>query len=450
MLPSPFDPSPTEEQLSLSLRGQPSSQVDYDWATFIAAYAQGRWDPLKTPQPPRSHISPPTHAQAARTPPRALEAPELRASPEPVIRESSNFWGTGRSTLSAHHESPPSASKTSSLTNSAPPQFHQPNSLPSTSGTQQLPTLPEGGIASRRSIPLHLGMSHRMRNSFADMRSATSSSFNSDTSRPASLANADVTTSAAAMRLAAARVSIAPLALPSPEHELTDPMRGATAIIPGSHPPDYFLPDSLLPKSPGTARKTRLSSFWQGTQDVEDNKLPTIEASPPDHPSDVVSASEAEVPPSRFPFIAHPLPPATAPVRRASEDKEDDDYFGGIDGQMFDSYSVASSDAPSASSNVTRPDHEVSRQLSAPPFDPEPSTVPALPRRICLTRQTSAPLPTLTLYERRLRSTRPVSESSEMYLASRSAKEEQMFSELGYLAPPNPPNELERRRALYR
>ncbi|KAI0767913.1 hypothetical protein BC629DRAFT_1292681 [Irpex lacteus] len=227
-------------------------------------------------------------------------------------------------------------------------------------------------------------------------------------------------------------------------------MRGATAIIPGSHPADYFLPDSLLPKSPGTARKTRLSSFWQGTQDVEDNKLPTIEASPPDHPSDVVSASEAEVPPSRFPFIAHPLPPATAPVRRASEDKEDDDYFGGIDGQMFDSYSVAGSDAPSASSNVTRPDHEVSRQLSAPPFDPEPSTVPALPRRICLTRQTSAPLPTLTLYERRLRSTRPVSESSEMYLASRSAKEEQMFSELGYLAPPNPPNELERRRALYR
>ncbi|OBZ72215.1 Hybrid signal transduction histidine kinase J [Grifola frondosa] len=35
-------------------------------------------------------------------------------------------------------------------------------------------------------------------------------------------------------------------------------------------------------------------------------------------------------------------------------------------------------------------------------------------------------------------------------LAGRAAKEEQMFSELGYLAPPNPPNELERRRALYK
>ena len=32
----------------------------------------------------------------------------------------------------------------------------------------------------------------------------------------------------------------------------------------------------------------------------------------------------------------------------------------------------------------------------------------------------------------------------------RAAKEEHMFNELGYLAPPNPPDELERRRALYK
>ncbi|EDR06713.1 uncharacterized protein LACBIDRAFT_299832 [Laccaria bicolor S238N-H82] len=34
---------------------------------------------------------------------------------------------------------------------------------------------------------------------------------------------------------AAACVDISPLALPSPEHELTDPMHGVTASIPGSH-----------------------------------------------------------------------------------------------------------------------------------------------------------------------------------------------------------------------
>ena len=80
----------------------------------------------------------------------------------------------------------------------------------------------------------------------------------------------------------------------------------------------------------------------------------------------------------------------------------------------------------------------------------DPQSVPALPRRICLTRQTSAPLPTASLYERRLRASRPASESQVNNLAGRAAKEEQMFLELGYLAPPNPPNELERRRALYK
>ncbi|EIW57385.1 uncharacterized protein TRAVEDRAFT_48424 [Trametes versicolor FP-101664 SS1] len=99
---------------------------------------------------------------------------------------------------------------------------------------------------------------------------------------------ADATATAAAMRLAAARLSVAPLALPSPEHELTDPMRGFTATIPGSHPHELFPRVDTPLLSPNTIRKTRLSSFWQGTQDVEDapahpgTSLATIQASPPD------------------------------------------------------------------------------------------------------------------------------------------------------------------------
>jgi hypothetical protein len=42
------------------------------------------------------------------------------------------------------------------------------------------------------------------------------------------------------------------------------------------------------------------------------------------------------------------------------------------------------------------------------------------------------------------------SETITSVKAGRAAKEEQMFAELGYLAPPNPPDELERRRALYK
>lgn len=80
-----------------------------------------------------------------------------------------------------------------------------------------------------------------------------------------------------------------------------------------------------------------------------------------------------------------------------------------------------------------------------PPFDSDPMTVPALPWQICLARQTSTLLSTAPIYERRLRTARSAGESVVSNLAGRAAKEEQMFL---YLAPPNPPTELERRRAL--
>lgn len=303
-------------------------------------------------------------------------------------------------------------------------------------------------------MPLSLGFSHRLRNSFADIRS--SSGHGSSDTRPSNLSNTDITTSAATIRLAAARVSVAPLALPSPEHELTDPFRGVTATIPGSHPSD--LGGSVDPplKSPNLTRKSRLSSFWKGTQDVEESRLPTIEASPPDSSGD--QSSQEDLPASRkssssFPFIGGIVPPATAPVR-FSEEKEDEDYFGSLESQkMLESYSSGSdmvSTATHTTVSVSRPDHEPSRHASAPPLDYEPATVPALRRRICLTRQTSAPLPTLAMLEKKLRTARPASESTTLSHVSRSAKEEQMYSELGYLAPPNPPDELERRRALYK
>ena len=443
MLPSPFDPSPTDEQLTQSLRDHIHAQVDYDWATFINAYALGRWDPLKTPYPPRSHLQAPSHTRSVM---RATESLDICDSPSPT--PSSNIWESGYDDTASTYELA-NAPKPFHLplTNSAPPQYHVPNCIPNASGGAALPALPEAGIASRRStMPLHLNFPHRLRNSFADMRSSVSngpkSAGGTDISRPPNLTNTDVTTTAAAIRLAAARVSVAPLALPSPEHELTDPMRGVMAAIPGSHPPDLL---EALPKSPNAIRKTRLSSFWQGTQDVED-RLPTIEASPPDPTDQSIPQDAHDHAPSAKSFLAPAVMPATAPVR-ASVESEEEDYFGSMESSKS---SEANDEQGGFASSFSRAEHEVARHVSAPPLDYEPTTVPALPRRICLTRQTSAPLPTLALYERRMRAARPASESSILSQAGRSAKEEQMFSELGYLAPPNPPDELERRRALYK
>ncbi|CAL1716850.1 unnamed protein product [Somion occarium] len=462
VLPSPFDSSPSDEQVPQGNTGheRTDEQVDYDWATFINAYALGRWDPLRTPQPPRSHLHaslPPSRSVLHSI---VIEIPE---SSEPIFE--SPVTSLGESCLREETSSGvPSdyedvtRDSVEGFTRSAPPAYHLPPILASSTTKASTSTLPDGGISKlsdRRPhiLPMNLGpFAHRIRNSWADIRSSSNSgSSSSGEVRLPNVSNADVATSAAAIRWAGARVSVAPLALPSPEHELTDPMRGVTATIPGSHPPDmYARPEPLPLQSPTGVRKTRLSSFWQGTQDVED-KLPTIQASPDDSASQSSSEqSKSSSPPSSIPFIGPSVAPATAPIRGFPE-TEDDDYFGSVDGHRAESASSVTSDQPSfGSSSAIRPDIDLMRQSSAPPFDAEPSTVPALSRRICLTRQTSAPVTSPALYERRLRLTRPASDGSIGILQGRAAKEEQMYNELGYLAPPNPPDELERRRALYK
>jgi hypothetical protein len=72
-------------------------------------------------------------------------------------------------------------------------------------------------------------------------------------------------------------------------------------------------------------------------------------------------------------------------------------------------------------------------------------TAPVAPSRVVSTRQTSSPLPNKTPG-----SSVEVSPLTRVEAgAGRALKEEAMFLDLGYLAPPYPPDELERRRALY-
>ncbi|OBZ72216.1 hypothetical protein A0H81_07887 [Grifola frondosa] len=291
-LPSPFDPSPTNEYLpqAISVPDKTVIDSDYDWATFINAYSLGKWDPLKTPRPPRSHLQAPSHPHSSRSDCQAsvlhgqydltFDSPELQPLDWqlPELVDGCSLEDTDQTIAGLRQSAPTSI---------------DPNSVSSTSIGQQCGSAVGASSLSkhekRLSVPLNLGsFSYRLRNSFADMRSSAGSGINelaiSEIGRSQGIPTSDATTSAAAIRLAAARVSVAPLALPSPEHELTDPMRGVTATIPGSHPPDLFMnvePGPLM--SPNGTRKSRLSSFWQGTQDIEDSAmLPTIEASPPE------------------------------------------------------------------------------------------------------------------------------------------------------------------------
>ncbi|EED84276.1 hypothetical histidine kinase [Postia placenta Mad-698-R] len=403
MLSSPFDSPPPDDHISTyQSTAETEAETDYDWATFISAYALGRWDPLRTPHPPQSHLQAPSHPQPSEV---------SRASWTEPIPEASSDHVNDADLVDFDDYSTPAGAFT---------------------GPQPFAEDMESAKAPKRlNAPFSLGsFSHRLRSSFSDLRQSGSSSSSGESSRHSSIPIADAATSAAAIRWAGARVSVAPLALPSPEHELTDPMRGVTATIPGSRPSDFSAPESPL-MSPNTIRKTRLSSFWQGTQDVEDYRLPTIQQSPPS-PAPIENAK----------------PKATNSDSAVSSEPLEEDYFGNMEPSRIENL-IAAGEHPTRA--ISRPPHPPpERQISAPPFEIDPMTVPALPRRICLTRQTSAPLPTASLYERRLRSARPASESFTSGLTGRAAKEEQMYSELGYLAPPNPPDELERRRALYK
>ena len=346
-------------------------EYNYDWETFMNAYAAGRWDPHRTPNPPRSFMSHP-HALYPHSSQSNLQAWTVLAAHEEVVKKQG-----------------------SSL---------YPAQLPTSDGTNVVVTK----NSKRPTLPLKLpsAITYPMHNSISDIRH--------DQEAVVRPSNPEVATTAATMRWAAARVNIAPLALPSPEHELTDPMRGVTAVIPGSHKEgaEFILS--------GGSRKQRLSSFWEGTQDIEDNR--------PGRLSINASAMATNHKP-RLLRPAVPLP-ASAPLVRAVS--ESGDYFSVID------------DAASGEAIIESP---TLVQHSSSPLDSGTLSVPVAPRQVILTRQRSSPLPETTNVDHSPLA-RVNANSNTSLKATRAAKEEQMYFKLGYLAPPHPPDEWGRRRAL--
>lgn len=425
--PSAFERNVTELIPSTTGDGQSiTSQSDCDWATFVSAYASGRWDPHRTPNPPRSYMV--SSSSSSSTPDSAplMYSHELAPTDNSRASQSNPELYAGDFIKSEH-----SGRSTSSLSLSP-------------SGTMSLNRF-------RPAAPTKLPLpTHRLRNSFS---TSTPSQAPTDMlSSSSAHSNSEVQTTVATMRWAAARVDISPLALPSPEHELTDPMRGVMAAVPGSHLPDInFQHDH--PLTPGGTRKPRLTDFWRGTTDVDSNgvshtigpsvgstHLAPIAGSPADSATTDTPPNKDRglSPPSALSHLSIP-PPASAPAADAYHNTSEltpGDYFGDIN--------------IGGSTNETPPSVPVVVRSVTPLTEMGTMSVPALPRRVCLTRQTSSPLPISSPREPKYPGGRVASETITSVKAGRAAKEEQMFAELGYLAPPNPPDELERRRALYK
>jgi hypothetical protein len=179
--------------------------------------------------------------------------------------------------------------------------------------------------------------------------------------------------------------------------------------------------------------RIRVGSFWEGTQDVEDeSSVPTLPGSLPRTPLRVISEGDS--------------PAAFVPLQRSysPQPTEEGDYFTAVSTSASDKESHPSQDSAQLWQDYANHRRDAGQSELAV------CTAPPLPRRICLTRQTSSPLPENNGRDRGLPGGRSVSDSVNHFRAERSAKEEHMFLDLGYLAPPNPPDELERRRALYK
>nr|GAT60998.1 histidine kinase [Mycena chlorophos] len=368
---------------------------DSDWASFILAYAFGRWDPHKTPRPPSSQLddSPPPKPPV---PSGALAFPE-RTRPPPL--PPSHRLRASFSAVSSSYKTAPSTSSY--------PAFNIPGVLPATGSS-----VPSSSAA------------------FAVTAAASSN-------------HKDAQTSAATLRWAGSRVRVAPLALPSPEHELVDPMRNAGAVpIPGSHPD--FVPPSRSRQSqsashsrstsinrsytnlphlaqtypvqtpgwdvmtPGGTRRARLSGFWSGTVDVEESGsdwleepsnhiLPTLEASPTT--AEETFDEDPSSGPTPTSLLGTRPPPATAPVRNAGDQDDSDwDYFalgpGGSKSSGRRRRRVGLSTPPSTrDGSVCRQesDAEMETPQVVPPPAATPTTPDSNPKRPGLQHTTSAP-----------------------------------------------------------
>jgi hypothetical protein len=406
---------------------------EYDWATFIAAYAFGSWDPREAPRPPRSSFE-------------RHQSPSLDSSPADILSDcrlfsispSGGTYPSQRALPSSIPQGATSPRALSDVSTSSSRIVDTPqttNTTPTGSSTPFVPgssSLVRGQSSSRRSSTSSITPSipHRLRNSFADIRSSSGSRPTLDpppapTIQP-TVPHSEATTTAAAMRWAAAGVSIAPLALPSPEHELTDPFRNARAAIPGSYPPEV----PLGPQYPRQRR--RLGSFWEGTIDVDrttqaQSILSSIQGSPPSTPPTESSESEPEPSSATTATVSPPyITPASGPMMPGTGYR--DDYFG----------FAGLSTSPEGLATVPLPQQHTSSDSEAAQM------ASVAPRRVNITRQSSSPLPN---------NFSGSTEASPVYStdagAGRALSEEAMFLQLGYLVPPCPPDEFQRRRALY-
>ncbi|KAJ4480084.1 atypical/HisK protein kinase [Lentinula aciculospora] len=427
-------------------------KITYDWTVFTSAYASGRWDPHRTPNPPSGLGNSSIRIQGAS--PMNMTLGSKQEDDENNDAEQ-NRTPTAQtpSVTSSQNVSPtvPLAITPSTIT----------PSITKLSTFSRAPTYGYPPVAPASATAAHFPSSQ------LPTQFHSNSPVHASSSRLHDFPNAP-TLNAATLRLAGTHVNIAPLALPSPEHELTDPMRTAGALgrnfmvtVPGGRwLENSDSTNSLVTTPGGTTRRIRISQelkkFWKGTRDVDgplgtynevDNELHrlTIDdarftSSPQltllSSTSKLRETGESNAAPTSISIPAPSLSAYTFPYP--------------YDRTQMVTHPTGAMSVPATTNGASN--HTETITAIENPTDSDSSIEGQPVRRVTLMRQSSAPLPVA-------HGTLSSSVSIEAFGAlinvgqspsMRAAKEEHMFRELGYLPAPNPPDELERRRALYK
>lgn len=388
---------------------------DIGWRDFASNYAAGNFDPNRIPQPPVGSISPHRIPSAHSSP--GTRYPSL----DQVIHDRGSQQQQ-QPTSSDTNSSGASATTSASLLSGST----QPSSAPSmTSPARSVSSLSTTTNASKAIAMKAKSMEAenllaRPKPSFKDTK----------------LALPSYNMAAATMHMASASSglnssSFAPLGVPSPDKELTDPM----ANFVSTSATQSALKD---PSNSDPSHGSRYPLSRSMSSAVEPDRhhlmqLPTIQASPGQspygHPRLVNPRHEAitKSPPSwhRGGAIAHNIPPATAPVEKTIEASTQEDYFGKNvtpppTGQVSRQASYTSNSGSSSSQQT----------VTGPAPTPKPFSEHPDERDEPMTRSRSLTPPPEGAV--------PPSQMNEMY------------EKYGWLPAPVPPEEMARRRALYR
>ncbi|GAB1521943.1 hypothetical protein RhiTH_005042 [Rhizoctonia solani] len=409
-----------------------------DWPTFMQAYANGEWDPIRIPEPPFEL---------------KLPGASMRTSGSPMISSSAlSSSSTVAVNLSPSlSSSPSSASPSRGLAGPDRRPRIMPDSRTSSIASRRGTATPD--LSSSTTNFIHpnfpyVNAPRKVQRSHSDVEVRSPGGVPPTTLPALPSPSIDRAAVAATIRWAGSGVNVAPYALPSPEAaELLDPMRKALPLL---HP------SSSHPKS-------RLSNFWEESPQ-EPAPPPTIVPQPPS--PEVVSSKES--------YISRP-----APVHKASSwstrrpSNSQGDYFSRSPSQIR---SRAHSRSPASDKSRDLPSHPFIGVNQTSPSGPLPATTwTNLATSPSQTNLADVCLPdtfrgsTLSLAGAKLRPDSGVhlgngyptvpdqlltslssSADVEFFTPSETLIKSDEDEQPTYLIPPLPPDELERRKALYR